>query len=161
AARLPSVAAALLLVGVTALAGARLYGSAAGLHSGFILGTSLLTFVYGRAAAMDMLLAACVTAALSLFGLRFLGIAGSLAVVAAYVFLGLATLAKGPLGVLLPVLVVACYAVARRDGRVVKQALSPLGLLAFLLVALPWYALAWRAQGQAFVDVFLLNHNVQ
>src|SRR6185436_3665283 len=72
AARLPSVAAALLLVGVTALAGARLYGAAAGLHSGFILGTSLLTFVYGRAAAMDMLLAACVTTAIGLFGLRFL-----------------------------------------------------------------------------------------
>src|SRR5262245_17247383 len=57
AARLPSVAAALLLVGTTAILGARLYGSAAGLHSGFVLGTSLLLFVYGRAAAMDMLLA--------------------------------------------------------------------------------------------------------
>ena len=39
AARLPSVAACLLLVGATALFGARFYGSAAGLHAGFVLGT--------------------------------------------------------------------------------------------------------------------------
>src|SRR5262245_35923212 len=68
AARLPSVAAALLLVGVTALLGARLYGSEAGLDAGFVLGTSLLPFVYGRGAAMDMLLGATATAAIGLLG---------------------------------------------------------------------------------------------
>jgi 4-amino-4-deoxy-L-arabinose transferase-like glycosyltransferase len=161
AARLPSVAAALLLVGVTALFGARLFGAAVGLHSGFVLGTSLMTFVYGRAAAMDMLLAACVTAALGLLALRLLGIAGRTAVVGAHAFLALATLAKGPLGVLLPGLVVAGYAIVRRDARVLKEVLAPAGLATFAVVALPWYALAYQAQGQAFVDVFLLNHNLQ
>src|SRR5689334_23505425 len=48
AARLPSVAAAIVLVGLTALLGARLYGAAAGLYAGFICGTGLLAFVYGR-----------------------------------------------------------------------------------------------------------------
>src|SRR4051812_19690565 len=62
AARLPSVLAALVLTGVTALAGARMFGAAAGLHAGFVAGTALLAFAYGRAAAMDMLLAATVTA---------------------------------------------------------------------------------------------------
>ena len=73
AARVPSVLAALLLVGATALFGARLYGSAAGLHAGFVAGTSLLPFAYGRAASMDMLLAATVTVAIGLAGLRLLG----------------------------------------------------------------------------------------
>ena len=50
AARLPSLAAALLMTGATALVGARLYGGPAGLHAGFALGTSLLIFIYGRAA---------------------------------------------------------------------------------------------------------------
>ena len=53
AARAPSVLALLLLTGTAALVGARLYGSAAGLHAGFVAGTSLLTFAYGRAASMD------------------------------------------------------------------------------------------------------------
>ncbi len=161
AARLPSVAATLLLVGTTALVGARLYGAATGLHAGFVLGTSLLTFGYGRAAAMDVLLAAATTAALGLLALRFLGIAGRLAVPAAHVCLALAVLAKGPIGVLLAALVVLGYAAARRDLRVVKMVLAPAGLLAFALVALPWYLLVYAAQGQLFVDVFLLDHNLQ
>ena len=65
AARLPSVLAAIVLTGVTALVGARLYGGGAGLHAGFLAGTSLLVFAYGRAAAMDMLLAATVSAAIT------------------------------------------------------------------------------------------------
>ncbi len=76
AARVPSVLAALLLVGATALFGARLYGQAAGLHAGFVAGLSLLPFAYGRAASMDMLLAATVTVATGLCGLRLLGSRG-------------------------------------------------------------------------------------
>src|SRR5512144_3280203 len=94
AARVPSVLAALVFVGATALFGARVYGSAAGLHAGFVAGTSLLPFAYGRAASMDMLLAATVTLAVGLAGLRALGIAGRLAVVAGAALAGLAALAK-------------------------------------------------------------------
>lgn len=161
AARLPSLAAALLLVGVTALVGARLFGAATGLHAGFVIGTSLLTFGYGRAAAMDMLLAANVTAALGLLALRLLGVAGRLAIPGAYLFLALATLAKGPIGVLLPGLVVAGYLAWRREAGLLRQVVSLPGMLVFLAVAGPWYGLVYRAQGQAFVDVFLLNHNLE
>jgi 4-amino-4-deoxy-L-arabinose transferase-like glycosyltransferase len=161
AARLPSVVAALATVGVTALAGARLYGVAAGLHAGFALGTSLLFFVYGRAASMDMLLAAGVTAAVALSGLRLLDLAGRWAMVAAWAAAGLATLAKGPLGALLPALVVGAYALTTRRWRSLRLLFSPAGILAFVAIAAPWYVLVWRDQGQHFVDVFLLDHNVQ
>jgi 4-amino-4-deoxy-L-arabinose transferase-like glycosyltransferase len=161
AARLPSVAAGLLFVGATALVGARLYGGSAGLHAGFVLGTSLLAFAYARAAAMDMLVAATITAGLGLVGLRLLGIAGRLAVPVAYASMGLATLAKGPIGFLLPGLVAAGYVVATRDWGLLRRLLSPTGILLFLLVAGPWYTLVHEAQGRAFVDVFLLDHNVQ
>jgi 4-amino-4-deoxy-L-arabinose transferase-like glycosyltransferase len=197
AARLPSVAAGLLLVGATALFGARLYGGAAGLHAGFILGTSLLVFVYGHAAAMDMLLAATVSVAIGLMGLRLLGIAGRLAVPAAYVFMGLATLAKGPLGLLLPGLVIGGEMLASRGWRIflfafllcalagqllgpfagiavlialvlatgrwktLGEVVSPVGILLFLLVAGPWYLSIYLSQGWHFVDVFLLQHNLE
>jgi len=161
AARLPSVAAGLLLVGVTVLLGARLYGTVAGLHAGFILATAALPFVYGKAATMDMLLASTVSAAVGLLALGLLGNAGSLAIPAAYVFMGLATLAKGPIGFLLPGLVVAGYAIATRDARMITRVLSPIGIALFLAVAAPWYVLVYREQGQAFVDEFFLNHNLQ
>lgn len=161
AARVPSVLALLLLTGVTALVGARLYGSRAGLHAGFVAGTSLLTFAYGRAAAMDMLLAASVTLAIGLAGLRLLGIAGRTAFVAAAAAAGLATLAKGPLGLVLPLLVVGAYLAATREWRHLREILSPAAIAALLLVAAPWYAAILADQGRHFVDVFILNHNVQ
>jgi 4-amino-4-deoxy-L-arabinose transferase-like glycosyltransferase len=161
AARLPSVVALLVLTGATALFGARLYGRAAGLHAGFTAGTSLLLFAYGRAATMDMLLAACVTAATGLVGLRLLGIAGRTAVAAAAAAAGLATLAKGPLGLLLPLLVAGGFLLTTREWRRLRELLAPAALLAFALVAAPWYVAILRDQGSGFVSVFLLNHNLE
>lgn len=160
AARLPSVTAGVLFVAATAFTGSRLYGASAGLHAGFVLGTAVLTFAYGRAAAMDMLLAAAVTAALGLLALAVLGRGGAWTVPGAYAFMGVATLAKGPIGFLLPVLVTGGYVLAARDRSALRRALSPLGALVFLLIAAPWYILVYLAQGQAFIDVFLLDHNL-
>jgi 4-amino-4-deoxy-L-arabinose transferase-like glycosyltransferase len=161
AARLPSVLAMLLLVGATVYLGARLYGSGAGLHAGFVAGTAALPFLYGHAASMDMLLAATVTVAIGMAGLRLLGLAGPRALAAAAGFAGLATLAKGPLGILLPVLVLGAFLLVARDWRCWRAMLSPAPLAAFLVVATPWYAAILLAQGRRFVDVFLLDHNVQ
>jgi len=101
-----------------------------------------------------------VTAAIALLALSALGIAGRLAVPAACALMGLATLAKGPLGLLLPGLVVGGYLLVTRDRHFLRALLSPLGFLLFLLVAGPWHAAILRDQGWQFVEVFLLNHNV-
>jgi 4-amino-4-deoxy-L-arabinose transferase-like glycosyltransferase len=161
AARLPSALAALLMAGATAVFGARVYGARAGLWAALVCGTGVLAFAYGRAASMDMLLAATVTAATALVGLRLLDIAGRLAVPAAGALCGLAVLAKGPLGLLLPGLAVLGWLAATRDRHAARRLLSPMAALLFLAVAGPWYLLVYRAQGQAFVDVFLLDHNVR
>jgi 4-amino-4-deoxy-L-arabinose transferase-like glycosyltransferase len=161
AARLPSVAACLLLVASTAAVGARLHGGAAGLHAGFILGTSVLPFAYGRAASMDMLLASALTAGFGLLALHLVGAGGALLAPAAAACFGLATLAKGPLGLLLPAMVVAVYVLVTREWRLLRSLVTPAALASFLVVAAPWYLLVYRAQGQAFVDVFLLDHNLQ
>jgi 4-amino-4-deoxy-L-arabinose transferase-like glycosyltransferase len=161
AARLPSVFATVLLVGATAFFGARLYGTAAGLHAGFVAGTSILTFVYGRAASMDMLLAATVTVAIGLAGLHILGLVGSRAVVAGAAAAGLATLAKGPLGLLLPALVLGSYLALTREGRRLRELLSTSAVAVFLVVAAPWYVAIVADQGRRFLDVFILNHNIE
>jgi 4-amino-4-deoxy-L-arabinose transferase-like glycosyltransferase len=166
AARVPSVLAAVLLAGATALFGARVYGRRTGLWAAVIAGTALLSFAYARAASMDMLLAANVTAAVVLVGLRALGIAGRAAVPGAVVFAALAVLAKGPIGAALPVFVAGGYLLAARDRAGLRRVLSPPAALIaaavlFLAVAGPWYGLAYRANGFQFVRVFLLEHNVQ
>jgi 4-amino-4-deoxy-L-arabinose transferase-like glycosyltransferase len=161
AARLPSALAGLFLVGTTALFGARLFGRSAGLHAGFIVATGLLPFAYARAASMDMLLAAAASAATGLLALRAAAIAGRLAVPAAYALAAIAVLAKGPLGLLLPLLVVLGFVLFERDRRRARQWVSPLGIVLFVAIAGPWYLAMLRTHGRAFVDEFLLNHNVQ
>jgi 4-amino-4-deoxy-L-arabinose transferase-like glycosyltransferase len=161
AARLPSVVAAVLLVGITAFVGVRLYGPAAGLHAGFVAGTSVLLFAYGRAASMDMLLAATVTASIGLGGLYLLGLAGPRALIGAAAFAGLATLAKGPLGLLLPLLVLGASILATRQWRPARQLVSLPVLGAFVVVAAPWYVAILIEQGRRFIDVFVLEHNIQ
>jgi len=160
AARLPSALALLVTVACTAIVGSRLYGCRAGLLAGFATGTSLLMFAYGRSASMDMLLTASLTAGLGLLGLRRLGIAGPPAAVVGAAFLGLATLAKGPLGVLIPALVLVPHWLLTRK-RAAAALVTPGAVVAFVLVALPWYALVTRAQGWLFVETFFLNHNVE
>jgi 4-amino-4-deoxy-L-arabinose transferase-like glycosyltransferase len=108
-----------------------------------------------------MLLAATVTVAIGLAGLRLLGLTRRGAVVTAAAFAGLATLAKGPLGLLLPVLVIGGYVLLTREWRCLRELLSPAALAAFLVVTTPWYAAILLDQGRHFVDVFLLDHNVQ
>ncbi|HEX6737906.1 MAG TPA: hypothetical protein VF310_06540, partial [Vicinamibacteria bacterium] len=132
-------------------------------HAGFVCGSGVLVFLYGHAASMDMLLAAAVTLAIGLAGLRLLGIAGRLALPAAGLCAGVATLAKGPLGLLLPLLVVIGYLAITRDRRGLRALISssPWAILACVAVAAPWYLAILRDQGRAFVDVFLLDHNLQ
>jgi 4-amino-4-deoxy-L-arabinose transferase-like glycosyltransferase len=161
AARLPSLLAAVCLVACVIAVGRRLHDQASALHAGYILGTSLLFFAYARAASMDMLLAAAVTGAIGFAGLRLLGLAGAGGMVAAWGCAGLAVLAKGPLGLLLPMLVVGGHVVLTRRWAALRDVLTPLGVFVFVAVAAPWYVLVWRDQGQHFVDVFLLDHNLQ
>ena len=163
AARVPSVLAALLLVGATALFGARLYGSAAGLHAGFVAGLSLLPFAYGRAASMDMLLAATVTVAIGLVG-------------AAAPRHRRAARDRGRRRVRRPrdarqgarsacccrCLVVGGYVLATREWRSLRELLSP---PAHRRVPRRRRALVRRRSSSTraahFLDVFILNHNVQ
>jgi hypothetical protein len=147
------------MVGVTALVGARLFGGAVGLHAGFVLALSVLPFAYGRAATMDMLLAATTTTAVGLAGLRFLGIAGGLAIPAAAAFAGLATLAGAP-RLLLPGLVVGGFVLATRRRRLSRECLFPRDLIPPRRRRGALSAI-WRDQGQRFLDVFILEHNVQ
>ena len=160
AARFPSVVACLTWVALTVWFGTRLYGASAGLHAGFVLGMNLLGFIFGRAAAMDMLLTACVTGSIGLFGLALLGRAGRAAAVSAYAVAGLAVLAKGPLGVLLPALVVGTYLALSRDRESFRRVWSWPGVALFLFITVPWYASMTLLHGRAFLSVFFLNHNL-
>ena len=78
-----------------------------------------------------------------------------------YAFLGLATLAKGPAGFLLPLLSLAVF--LGLTGRLDLAArFRPItGALVLLAVVLPWYGLCTLANGWGFVEEFLIRHNLE
>lgn len=69
-----------------------------------------------------------------------------------YLGMALATLAKGPVGFLVPLLTVALYVTATRQWRRFWEQGSPLvGSALFALVAAPWYAMMWSLHGTGYV----------
>lgn len=57
-----------------------------------------------------------------------------------YVFIGLATLAKGLLGFMLPGAIIFFYIVLTREWRLLKRVELGRGILIFIAVTFPWYA---------------------
>ncbi|MBD2038687.1 glycosyltransferase family 39 protein [Leptolyngbya sp. FACHB-321] len=124
------------------------------------------TFFWGRTGYADMLLNACIGSSLLAF---FLGYAQPDRPLrqkrwyfAFYVLMALAVLTKGPIGLLLPGLIIGCFLLYVGNGRAVLREMQLLrGGLVVLIIALPWYVLVTLANGDAFIDSFFGYHNVE
>jgi len=68
-----------------------------------------------------------------------------------YLGMAMATLAKGPVGFLVPLVTVALYVTATHQWRRFWKETSPLaGSLLFTAVAFPWYAIMWSIHGAQY-----------
>ncbi len=76
-----------------------------------------------------------------------------------YALNALAMLAKGPVAPALAALILIAFCAARRNRRALIRTLHPAGLVAFLVVAAPWYCLIQLRTPQ-FFRVFFLQHNL-
>ena len=143
--RLPSALAAILLALATCIAASRLFGPRAGLWAGVLLAT-FVQFVYSAVGFRpDMLFATAIGCGTLLYAAGVGDRPRWTYRVAGFACLGLAILAKGPLGLLLPGLVLTLWHVSRKEWLRLFE-LAPLALVA-LAVALPWYAALANAVG--------------
>ena len=76
-----------------------------------------------------------------------------------YVFLALATLAKGPVAPALAGVIIVLFAIAAGRGGILLKTLWPPGMLLFLSVILPWYVDV-QMHNPEFFRVFILEHNL-
>jgi len=162
-ARAGPAVAGLLAVYLTFLLGRRLSGgrAGAGILAALILGTGLEFFWFARTAVTDALLACCVTGAMTAYVFAREGVHPRTNLYLAWGFTGLATLAKGPIGLLLPAMVIGTDILISRDWKRIWAMRPFSGGLVLLAVAGPWYALVmWRSGGQFFQD-FILHYNVE
>ncbi|MFN7131541.1 MAG: ArnT family glycosyltransferase [Myxococcales bacterium] len=152
--RVPFALLSILAVALLTLAAGRVFGRRVGLISGFALATSPLYFLLTRQAVTDTPFVALMVCGLSCFlvaefdprvrgALQPNGAATTPHATAwwcwAYAFFGLATLAKGLLGFMLPGLILAVYLLVTWDWKLLRRARIGHGLLLLALVAVPWY----------------------
>src|ERR1019366_1904290 len=83
-----------------------------------------------------------------------------LALVGAWAAAALGVLAKGLIGVVLPGLVIVVWLLATRQARTILALLSPLGLAAFALVAVPWFV-AVQMQYPGFAHFFFVYQHFE
>lgn len=66
-----------------------------------------------------------------------------------------AVLTKGPVGIILPGLIILLYIVCEQKSVYLRRLFRPEGILLFFLLALPWYVYMYRLYGTAFIDGLL------
>ncbi len=148
AARLPSALFGLALLALVFAFLRSRYDAATGAFAVVILATSPMVFVHARIVIFDIVLAFFVTAAVVLaveaeeregrmrVGLHLCGAAAA----------GLATLVKGPVGFVIPSLVVAAFFCIDRRPAALRRVFAPQNLAVFLAVVLPWFLALVRAR---------------
>jgi len=153
--RLVSGVSALLAALIAYAFGRRLFGPRAGLLAGIVLATSGEFFFFARWYRMDMPFAAAMWAALWCFWRSEMAVAEQPSkrhgLMGFYAFCGVATLLKGPAGLVLPALVVAAYLLLGKQPERLFELLRPSGIILYLLIAAPWYvAISLSEPGYAY-----------
>ncbi len=148
---------------------------------GAIAAVNFQTIAWGRIGVSDMLLSACMGTALLAF---FWGYASSQSLqtrenqvknslpstvltadvwyIIFYIFIALAILAKGPVGIVLPGLIIGSFAIYLGKVKELWREIKPWrGILIITTIALPWYILVILANGQTYIDTFFGYHNFE
>jgi 4-amino-4-deoxy-L-arabinose transferase-like glycosyltransferase len=132
----------------------------AGTIAAIVLGTSLQYFFISKLIITDMLLFCFNAAALGFFYLGYVRSGDTKRwYLPMYLCFGLGVLTKGPVGVLLPGLVILLFLAWQKQWSELGQMKLLTGFGLFGLVALPWYLMMYVKHGNEFINTFLGVHN--
>ncbi len=167
--RFPSALLGTLTVLLTFFLGRKLYGTRTGFLSALVLATSFEFAYLSTRANVDATLTLLTTASLFFFWLWYHNrkVEGGeerdergLSIYGFYIGMALATLAKGPVGLALPLLVSLIYLAIQRDWKAMKRMRLLTGMALVFAMVLSWYIpAAWKG-GPSFVNETLLFHTV-
>ena len=166
--RFPSALFGTLTVLLTFFIGKRLYSSRTGFLSGLILATSFQFAYLSTRGNIDTTLTFFTTASMlcflkwyqqskegetSLEGMKGLSFYGY------YIGMALATLAKGPIGFILPLLGTLLFLLVQKDWKGIKAMRLLPGSLIFLAIVLAWYLPAILIGGKEYLEATLFHHS--
>lgn len=135
-----------------------IYDRKTGLMAAGILGTCFEYWLLSKTIITDMTLFVFFNGALMAFYLGYSTGRRSWYYLC-YILAGLATLDKGPIGILLPGFIILVYLCIRRDFREILRLKWIPGMVLYILTAGSWYYAMYTIHGMEFIDNFLGVHN--
>ena len=159
AARFFPAVISLVNLGMTYWFTKRVFDKKTALVATVILGSCLEYFVIAKAVITDASLFLFMNGALVCFYLAY-STAKKWLYYPMYVLAGLAVLTKGPVGFLLPGLIITLFYLTQRNWRELLKTKMLVGLPVFMLVGGSWYDYMYQIHGADFVMNFLGVHNV-
>jgi len=160
ACRAPSAAAGTLLVFLTWWFGRRMFSPRAGFCAAVVLATGVEYAIMSRLMLTDICLALCISASVFFFWLateeedkrdRWM--------ILHFIASAFAMLTKGPVGLLVPTLGSICYLWFTGKRSPWRGKGLWLGLIAWLLIAGPWYAVMFQKYGMEYWHRFFVHEN--
>jgi 4-amino-4-deoxy-L-arabinose transferase-like glycosyltransferase len=160
AARLPSAMLGMLGALLVYLWARTLYGSLAALLSALVLATSVEYVILSQNIIHDLALSLFISIALFLFhrASRENGFT-RFTFICFYASLGCAVLTKGPIGLLLPGLIIFLYLLKTKQWHLILNRYLAAGTAVFLIIALPWYIIM-ALRHDDYLQAFLIKGNI-
>jgi 4-amino-4-deoxy-L-arabinose transferase-like glycosyltransferase len=159
--RLPVALGGVGFVLVTYCLGRDFFSSRIGLLAAAVLATMVRVIWEARWAHIDVLFCFFFLLAVYYAARSLLTKGHPNEILIAYVFMGLATLAKGLIGIVLPALLLIGFMVARRDWRMLAAAKLPWGIPILFIVVAPWFYLVSSATDGKWLREFIYVHHLQ
>ncbi|KAF0133607.1 MAG: PMT family glycosyltransferase 4-amino-4-deoxy-L-arabinose transferase [Candidatus Saganbacteria bacterium] len=121
--------------------------------SALMLAVSPLYFVLSKMALVDIFLTFFIMLSMYLFYLGYKNPGQKKYFFLMYLSMALGTLAKGPLGLLIPALSIALFLIIEKKAGFIKEMVPLKGLLFFILIASPWFIVEAFREGLYFLQM--------
>ncbi len=151
------------LLGVLAIyfLGRSMFNSRTAIYASLILSTNFLYLGLSRCALTDIVFTVFILLSLLFFYRGYQNTQRrKINLCLFFLFSALAVLTKGPLGVLIPIFTIVPFLAFSKDLKFLKEIPWFWGGLFFVLVAIPWYALA-ALKHKEFLQSFFYYENIQ
>lgn len=158
----PALFAVLGIIGVYLLAMVGFNDSKKALASAIVLMSCVLYIGLARTVFTDMVFSALILfAMLSFFWGYSYPSRRDRGIILFFIFTALATLAKGPLGLLLPLAAIALFLFIKRETKSFFRFSVITGAALFAVICLPWYIFIIAKYGNSFTREFFYNDHIR